>query len=161
MFVDITFFGSNTIVLCGAFNFHFNSHFNFHFNSHLINKKRSSVAVAVFAEEGLYVFRILGDTLGVAVVAVDEDYEMGGRELHLGAFVIAGGCADTSLCITIDGQSVDIYHTSSDAFIGFAFAPYAECQGVTDELISIETTNAIAIGDGGEVYEIYEGVTLI
>ena len=117
--------------------------------------------MAVFAEEGLYVFRILGDTLDVAVVAIDEDYEMGGGELHLGALVVAGGCADTSLCITIDGKSVDVYHTSSDAFIWFSFAPYAECQGIANKLVCIKAAYAIAIGDRGEVDKIYEGVTLV
>ena len=127
----------------------------------IVKKICTPIAVAVFSEKGLYVFGILGDALPVAVIAVDEDYEVGGGELHLSALVVAGGCSDASLCITIYWQPVDVYHAAPYAFIGFSFASYAECQCVANKLVGIEAANAVAVCDGGEIDEVNEGVALI
>ena len=86
---------------------------------------------------------------------------MGGAEGHLRPFMVAGGCAHTSLGITIDGQSCDVEHTTSDAFIRFSLPTYTQGEGVAHELVGIEASDAVAIGDRGEVDEVYEGVDLV
>ncbi len=117
--------------------------------------------MAVFADEVLDEPDVGGDALAVAVVAVDEDDEVGGLEGHLRALVVAGGGADASLGVAVDGQSGDVEHASADAFVGFALAADAEGERVADELVGIEAADAVAEGDGGEVDEVDEGINLI
>ena len=111
----------------------------------------AAVTLCVFAQQVLDEAGIVSDTLFIAVVTVDEHHEMGGAEGHFRPFVVAGGCAHTSLGITIDGQSCDIEHTTSDAFIRFSLPTYTQGEGVAHELVGIEASDAVAIGDGGEV----------
>ena len=78
---------------------------------------------------------VLGNFFAVAVVAVDEDEQMAGLEVDLGAFVVAGRCAHAALCIAVDGESVDVDHAASDAFVGLSFASDAQCQRVAHKLV--------------------------
>ena len=117
--------------------------------------------MAVFAEKVEDVLGILCNTVSIAVVAVDEDEQMTRVEVYLGALVVAGGCADTTLCITVDGQSLDIDHAASNAFVGFSFASNAQCQRIAHELVSIEASDAIAVGNGRQIDEVDEGIDLI
>lgn len=55
-----------------------------------INKVCTSVGLAVFAQQLLDVFRIFSDPLLVAVIAIDEDYEVMGVEVYLCALVVGG-----------------------------------------------------------------------
>ena len=57
--------------------------------------------MAILAEEGLDILGVFDDSGFVAVVAVDEDYEVGGLEFHLGALVIAGRRPYPTLSISI------------------------------------------------------------
>ena len=117
--------------------------------------------MAVFSDEVLDELGIGGDAVAVAVVAVDEDDEVGGLKRHLRALVVAGGGADSSLGIAVDGEPGDVEHASADALVGFALAADTEGEGITDELIGIEAADAVAEGDGGEVDEVDEGINLI
>ena len=121
----------------------------------------AAVALAVFAEQLLYVFSIFCDALLIAVVAVDEHEEVAGREFHLRALVVAGGSADTAFGIAIYRKSVDVYHSASDTLIRFTLASYAKGQGVANEFVGIEAADAVTIGYGSKVDEVNERVALV
>ena len=141
--------------------------FSFQPNTQNINALRAIDVVmavgglAVFAEEGEDVLGVFNDALFVAIVAVDEYDEVGGGEFHLGAFVVAGGCAYPTLCITIHRQTMDIDHASSDAFVGLALTANAQRQCVANKLIGIESANAVAVGNRSQIDEIDERIYLI
>ena len=117
--------------------------------------------MAVFAQEVLDETGVVEYALLVAVVAVDEYHEVGGGERHLGALVVAGGGADATEGIAVDGQAGDVEHAATDAFVGLALAADAERQGVAHELVGIEAADAVAEGDAGQVDEVDEGVDLV
>jgi len=104
---------------------------------------------------------IVRHTRLVAVVAIDEHHEVGGAERHLRPLMVAGGCANASLSITIDGQSCNIEHATAYALVWLSLTPHAQGERVAHKLVGIEASDAVAVGDGGEVDEIYKGVDLI
>ena len=63
----------------------------------------AAVALAIFAEQSLNVFRVFPDPLFIAIVAIDEHNQMAGVERHLSPFIVACRSAHTSLRIAIDG----------------------------------------------------------
>ena len=121
----------------------------------------SAVALAVFLEQLLDILGILCDALLIAVVTVDEHEEVTGGEFHLRALVVAGGCSHTALGIAIYGQTVDVYHSASDALVRLPLASYAKGQGVADELVGIEAPDAVTEGYRGKVDEVNERVSLV
>ena len=104
---------------------------------------------------------ILSDAVAVAVVAVDEDEQMARVDVNLGALVVAGGCANTALSIAVDGESVNVDHAATDAFVGLAFTPDAQRQRVAHKLVGIKAANAVAKGDGCQIDEVDKGVDLV
>ena len=126
-----------------------------------VQEERAAVAQAVLLQQRLDVAGIVGDTVTIAVIAVDEDEEATGGEVYLGALVVTGGGAYPTLGVTIDGQSMDVDHAAADAFVGLSLTADAEGQGVAHELGGVEAANAVAIGDGGQVDEVDQRVNLV
>ena len=112
-----------------------------------IKSYRAAVALTVFAKEILDETGIVEYALLIAVVAVDEDYEMGGLEGHLGALIVAGGSADSSLGITIYRKSGNVEHASADAFVRLSLLANAEGEGIAHELVCIEASDAVTVCD--------------
>ena len=75
--------------------------------------------------------------------------------------MVAGRCAHTTLGITIDRQSGYVEHASSYAFVGLSLTTHTQGKRIPHKLIGIEASDAVAIGDRGEVDQIDEGVYLI
>ena len=73
----------------------------------------ATIALAVFAKQGLDVLGILADSLLVSVVAVNEHQQMGSVYRHLRAFIVAGRCSHSTLGITIHRQSMNINHPTT------------------------------------------------
>ena len=75
--------------------------------------------------------------------------------------MVAGRCADTPLCITIDGKTGNIDHATSNAFVGLSFTAYAKCQRVAGKLGGVEAANAVAESDGCQIDKVHERVYLV
>ena len=127
----------------------------------LVYEVTSSVALAIFLEELLDEFSILTYMLFVTIISIDEDYEVRGVYGHLGALVVAGRCPHTTSLVSVNRQSLDIDHTSSDTFIWFTCLAYTQSQGVSIEFVGIKATDAISVGDTCQVHQIYQGVYLV
>ena len=121
----------------------------------------TAITLTIFAKQPLDKLGIGDDALSVAIVAVDEYHEMGGVKCHLRTLVVAGGSAYATLGIAIHRQSCNVQRSASDTLVGFSFASDAQGEGISYEMVCIETTDAITEGDGGEVYQVDEGVDLI
>ena len=111
------------------------------------------------------------DVLAVAVIAVDDGEETGCLQGKLGALVVAGGCAYSAEGVTIDGQTGDVEGAAANAFVGFTFLTDAEGEGGHwcpcgrtaghTDLVGIKASDAVTVGNAGEVDEIHQGVHLI
>ena len=121
----------------------------------------AAVAIGVTAQQVLNVAGIVHDSLGIAVVAVDKHDKTGGGETDLRALVVAGGRAYPTLAVAIDRQTGYIDGAAAYAFIRFSLAAYAQRERIADKVGRIETADAVAIGDGGQIDEVNEGVNLI
>ena len=102
--------------------------------------------------------------LTIAVVAIDDGEKMGGVEAEFSALVVAGGSANASKGIAVDRETSDVEGATPNAFVGFAFATDSKGQGnvrIGRNLIGIKTTYTVAVGDAGEVDEVYEGIDAI
>ena len=126
----------------------------------------AAVGCCIGAEELLEVSGAGGGALTVAIVAVDNGEEMSGPKGEFGALVVAGGGADTTQRIAVNGKSGDVQGAAADALVGLAFAPDAQgepCGRSTgcSNFVGIEAADAVAEGDGGEVDEVHKGVHAI
>ena len=72
------------------------------FNNSRIGGDGTDGGLAVFLKEVLNETGVIGYTLAITIVAVDEDDEVGGLEGHLRALMVAGGSAHSALRIAID-----------------------------------------------------------
>ena len=99
-----------------------------------------------------------GTSVGcIAVVAVDQAEETGGRKRELGAFVFARRCAYTSHLVAIDWHTCDVELSASYALIRFALLAYSLCQVLAHYLVGIETADAVGETYRGKVDEIDHG----
>ena len=88
-----------------------------------IQVKATSVAFAVFAQEPLDERRIVAHPLFVAVIAIDEDDQVGGMEIYFCALVVACWSAHAAHFVTIDRQPVDVDDAASDSLVRFTLCP--------------------------------------
>ena len=93
----------------------------------------------------------------IAVVAVDQAKETGGRKRELGAFVVACRCSYTSHLVAIDWHTSDVELSASYALIRFALLAYSQCQVLAHYLVGIETADAVGETYRGKVDEIDHG----
>lgn len=75
-------------------------------------------------------------------------------ELYLRAFIVGGRCSHSPLPVTIDRQSGNVDHATSDALIRLTFTSHAQRQPIAHELICIEAANAVTKCDAGKVDEV-------
>ena len=127
----------------------------------LINLQSPTVALAILAEQVLDVFCILPNALFIAVVTVDKYDEMAGVIRNFCPLIVAGRRSYTSLCITIDGQSLYVEHPTAYPLVWLTLTSDAECQRVAHEFLSIKATDAIAIGNGSQIHQVNQSVELI
>ena len=99
-----------------------------------------------------------GTSVGcIAVVAVDQAEQTGGRKRELGAFVVARRRAYTSHLVAIDWHACDVELSASYALIRFALLAYSQCQALAHYLVGIETADAVGETYRGKVDEIDHG----
>ena len=99
-----------------------------------------------------------GTSVGcIAVVAVDQAEETGGRKRELGAVVIARRCAYTSHLVAIDWHAGDVEFATANAFVWLALFPYSQGQALAHYLVGIETADAVGETYRGKVDEIDHG----
>jgi hypothetical protein len=68
----------------------------------------ATIALAVFAQEVLDKVGIGQHAFFLAIVTIDEYYQVGGVERDFCAFMVAGRRAYTAFCIAINGQTSDV-----------------------------------------------------
>ena len=99
-----------------------------------------------------------GTSVGcIAVVAVDQTEQTGGRERELGAFVVACRCSHTSHFVAIDWHASNVELSASYALIRFALLAYSQCQVLAHYLVGIEAADAVGETYRREVDEIDHG----
>ena len=86
---------------------------------------------------------------------------MSGLEGDFRALMVAGGRPHPTLCVAVDGQPLDVEHAAADALVRLAGTTDAEGERVAHELVGIKAADAVAVGDGGQVDEVNEGVNLV
>ena len=116
-----------------------------------IEEVRSLGALAESAHEVDNELGVLADTLLVAIVAVDEHEQAARFKCDFRAFVVAGRSAHSALGIAINGQSLDVQHSATDALVRLSGTTNAERKRVADEFRGVETTNRIAETNAREV----------
>ena len=97
----------------------------------------------------------------VAAVAIDDGEDVGGADIHLRAFVVAGGSTYAPFGIAYDGHKLDVERSAANAFKGLLVATNAKAQLLTDNLIGIEATDGVARTQGHEVDEVDERIDTI
>lgn len=99
-----------------------------------------------------------GTSVGcVAVVAVDQAEETGGRERELGAFVVARRRAYTSHLVAIDWHASYVELSAAYAFVWLALLAYSQGQALAHYLVGIEAADAVGETYRREVDEIDHG----
>ena len=99
-----------------------------------------------------------GTSVGcVAVVAVDQAEETGGRERELGAFVVACRCSHTSHFVAIDWHASYVELSAAYAFVWLALLAYSQGQALAHYLVGIEAADAVGETYRREVDEIDHG----
>ena len=86
---------------------------------------------------------------------------MAGVQGHLRTLMVAGGCADAAEAIPIDRETLNINEPAAYTLIRFSLATDTECQGIAHEPVCIETSNAVAIGYGGQIDQVHQRIALI
>ena len=116
-----------------------------------VNKVSAISSLRILAEKAHKVFGVGPYLCFVSVVTVDKDEHAPRADGDFRAFVVARRRAHSALGVTINGQSGDVEHPPPYALVRLALTPYAERQRVADELVGVETADAVTVCDARKV----------
>lgn len=116
-----------------------------------IEIETAAIARAILAQQLLDKACIVGHSLLVAIVTIDEYHQMRGVDAYLGALIVARRCAHSADIIAVNGQPMDVNHATTDALVGFSFTPDAQCEGRSDKLICVKSADGVAESNGRKV----------
>ncbi len=99
--------------------------------------------------------------LFVSVVAVDENHQVGGVDIHLGSLVVAGWSSYATYLVSVNRQTFYINHASSYSFVWLAGFAYAQRKSIAFKLVCIKSADAVAVGYARQVHQIHQRISLV